>query len=249
MSDLLRDLNPQQRQAVETTEGPLLVVAGAGAGKTRVITYRIAYLIEQDKARPEGILAVTFTNKAADEMRQRVAQLVPGLGGGSPWTSTFHSFCARLLRREAPVLGLRRDFSIYADDDQERLVRGLLKELGEDDRAWVARGVLERISRAKTAGRGPDDWESSGNPLDRRQAEVYRRYQEALRRASRWTNTRTPTARSTSWCGCWRRPRRTAARRDPTSAWWATKTNPSTAGGAPTTATSSASSRTSPGRS
>ena len=184
MSDLLRDLNPQQRQAVETTEGPLLVVAGAGAGKTRVITYRIAYLIEQGKARPEEILAVTFTNKAADEMRQRVAQLLPGLPGGSPWTSTFHSFCARLLRREAPVLGLRRDFSIYADDDQERLVRGLLKELGEDDRAWVARGVLERISRAKTAGRGPDVWESSAHPLDRRQAEVYRRYQEALRRAS-----------------------------------------------------------------
>jgi DNA helicase-2/ATP-dependent DNA helicase PcrA len=184
MSDLLRDLNPQQREAVETTEGPLLVVAGAGAGKTRVITYRIAYLIEQGKARPEEILAVTFTNKAADEMRQRVASLLPGLQGGSPWTSTFHSFCARLLRREAPVLGLRRDFSIYDDDDQERLVRGLLKELGDDDRAWVARGVLERISRAKTAGRGPDDWETSPNPLERRHAEVYRRYQEALRRAS-----------------------------------------------------------------
>jgi len=184
MSALLGDLNPQQREAVESTEGPLLVVAGAGAGKTRVITYRIAYLIEQGKARPEEILAVTFTNKAADEMRQRVESLLPDLRQGSVWTSTFHSFCARLLRREAPVLGLRRDFSIYDADDQERLVRGLLKEFGEDDRAWVARGVLERISGAKTAGRGPDDWETSANPLDRRQAEVYRRYQEALKRAS-----------------------------------------------------------------
>jgi DNA helicase-2/ATP-dependent DNA helicase PcrA len=184
MSDLLRDLNPAQREAVTATEGPLLVVAGAGAGKTRVITYRIAYLIEQGKARPDEILAVTFTNKAAEEMRQRVEQLVSLSAAASPWTSTFHSFCARLLRREAPVLGLRRDFSIYDDEDQERLVRSLLKELGEDDRAWAARGVLERISRSKTAGRGPGDWESSSNPLERRQAEVYQRYQDSLRRAA-----------------------------------------------------------------
>jgi DNA helicase-2/ATP-dependent DNA helicase PcrA len=182
MSGLLRDLNPAQQQAVTTTEGPLLVVAGAGAGKTRVITYRIAYLIEQGKAGPEEILAVTFTNRAAEEMRQRVAQLLPGAAGGA-WTSTFHSFCTRLLRREAPALGLRRDFSIYDDDDQTRLVRGLLKDFGEDDRAWVARGVLERISRSKTAGRTPEEWQTSPNPQERRQAELFRRYRQALRAA------------------------------------------------------------------
>jgi len=182
MSPLLQDLNPAQRQAVETTEGPLLVVAGAGTGKTRVITYRIAYLIEQGKARPEEILAVTFTNKAAEEMRERIGRLV-GSALVGPWASTFHSFCARLLRREAPALGLPRDFSIYDDDDQERIVRGLLKEFGEDDRAWVARGVLERISRSKTAGRTPDDWRESANPQERRHAEVFARYRQALQAA------------------------------------------------------------------
>ena len=182
MSNLLLELNPAQQEAVTSTEGPLLVLAGAGAGKTRVITYRIAYLIEQRRAQPEEILAVTFTNKAAEVMRERVAALLPG-SASLPWTSTFHSFCARLLRREAPALGLRRDFSIYDDDDQERLVRSLLKEFGEDDRAWVARGVLERISRAKTAGRTPEDWERSGNPQERRHAELFHRYQRALRQA------------------------------------------------------------------
>ena len=183
MSRLLTDLNPMQREAVTTTDGPLLVLAGAGSGKTRVITYRIAYLIEEQKARPDEILAVTFTNKAAEVMRQRVEQLVPGSLAAAPWTSTFHSFCARLLRREAPLLGLPRDFSIYDDADQERLARALLKEFGEDDRAWTARGVLERISRSKTAGRTPADWAASENPLERRQAELFRRYQDALRAA------------------------------------------------------------------
>ncbi|MFB3130362.1 MAG: UvrD-helicase domain-containing protein, partial [Lysobacteraceae bacterium] len=138
-----------------TTEGPVLVLAGAGSGKTRVITYRIAYLIEQGLARPEEILAVTFTTNAAEELRQRVERLLPGGLPTAPMTSTFHSFCARLLRREAPTLGWKRDFSIYDADDQQRLVRSILKEFGEDDRAWVARGVLERISRSKTAGRSP----------------------------------------------------------------------------------------------
>ena len=183
MSNLLAELNPAQREAVTTTDGPLLVLAGAGAGKTRVITYRIAYLIDQKKARPEEILAVTFTNKAADEMRLRVERLVPGSLKGAPWTSTFHSFCARLLRREAPALGLPRDFSIYDDSDQERLVRSLLKEFGEEDRAWVARSHLERLSRAKTAGRTPEDWAQSANPQEQRSAELFRRYQQSLRAA------------------------------------------------------------------
>ncbi|MFQ5663684.1 MAG: ATP-dependent helicase [Terriglobia bacterium] len=184
MSNLLDQLNPRQREAVTSTEGPLLVVAGAGTGKTRVITYRIAYLIEQHKARPEEILAVTFTNKAAAEMRQRVEQLVPAARPRAPWTFTFHSFCARLLRREAAALGRPPDFSIYDDEDQERLVRALLKERGEDDRAWVARGIVERISHAKTAGRTPQDWQESPNPQERRLAELFARYQEGLRAAN-----------------------------------------------------------------
>ena len=120
MSNLLDQLDPRQREAVTTTDGPVLVLAGAGSGKTRVITYRIAYLIEQGLARPEEILAVTFTNKAAEEMRQRVERLLPGGLPTAPMTSTFHSFCARLLRREAPTLGWKRDFSIYDADDQQR---------------------------------------------------------------------------------------------------------------------------------
>ena len=183
MSNLLDQLNAPQREAVTTTEGPLLVVAGAGAGKTRVITYRIAYLLEQRKARPEEILAVTFTNKAADELRRRVEQLLPGGAVTALRTSTFHSFCARLLRREAPALDLPRNFSIYDDDDQLRIVRALLKEFGEDDRAWVARGVLERISRAKTARQTAEDWQASPNPHERRLTEVFGRYQESLRAA------------------------------------------------------------------
>ena len=183
MSNLLDQLDPRQREAVTTTEGPVLVLAGAGSGKTRVITYRIAYLIEQGLARPEQILAVTFTNKAAEELRQRVERLLPGGLPTAPMTSTFHSFCARLLRREAPTLGWKRDFSIYDADDQQRLVRSILKEFGEDDRAWVARGVLERISRSKTAGRSPDDWQLSANPQERRHAPVFARYRQALRTA------------------------------------------------------------------
>ncbi|MFQ5696497.1 MAG: ATP-dependent helicase, partial [Terriglobia bacterium] len=183
MSALLDQLNPRQREAVTTTAGPLLVLAGAGTGKTRVITYRIAYLIEQARARPHEILAVTFTNKAADELRERVVQLLPGGIEAGLWTSTFHSLCARLLRREAAALGLPRSFSIYDDDDQLRTVRGLLKEFGQDDRAWAARGVLERISRSKIAGRTPAEWETSADPQERRQAEVFRRYQQTLRAA------------------------------------------------------------------
>src|SRR5215813_11302445 len=113
----LSQLNPQQREAVESTEGPLLILAGAGSGKTRVITYRIAWLIEHAGVRPSSILAVTFTNKAAAEMRERVARLVPVGGMSQPWIFTFHSFCVRVLRAEAERVGLRRDFSIYDEDD------------------------------------------------------------------------------------------------------------------------------------
>ncbi|MFQ5925943.1 MAG: ATP-dependent helicase [Terriglobia bacterium] len=174
---LLGALNPAQREAVTASEGPVLVLAGAGSGKTRVITYRVAYLLEQAKARPEEILAVTFTNNAADEMRERVQHLV-----GTPprWISTFHSFCARLLRREATAAGLRRDFAIYDNEDQERLVRQALKEIGLDQTAWTPRSVLERISRAKNAGATPPDWAASANPKERELAPMFEHYTQGL---------------------------------------------------------------------
>lgn len=179
---LLDQLNPTQRAAVTATEGPVLVLAGAGSGKTRVITYRIAYLIEQGKAQPEEILGVTFTNRAADEMRERVLRLVGS--ARPPWTSTFHSFCARILRREAEAAGLRRDFAIYDEEDQERLVRLLLKEIGLDERVWSARTVLERISRAKNIWVTPTDWAASANPQERELAPVFERYEQGLCAAS-----------------------------------------------------------------
>ena len=183
MTALLDQLDPRQREAVQAPDGPVLVLAGAGSGKTRVITFRMAWLIEQGRAAPHEILAVTFTNKAAEEMRERVRTLLPGQLTSLPLTCTFHSLCARFLRQEAGALGLRRDFSIYDSDDQQRLVKSLLKEFGEDDRAGAVRGALERISRSKTAGRSAEEWEASGNPNERQQAELFRRYQLALKTA------------------------------------------------------------------
>lgn len=175
---LLDALNPAQREAVTATAGPVLVLAGAGSGKTRVVTYRVAYLLEQSQARPEEILAVTFTNNAADEMRGRVQQLVGT--SALPWISTFHSFCARLLRREAETAGLKRDFVIYDDEDQERLLRGVLKEIGFDLTVWTPRSVLERISRAKTSSLTAADWAASANPKERELAPAFEQYARRL---------------------------------------------------------------------
>ena len=183
--NLLDDLNPQQREAVLATEGPVLVLAGAGSGKTRVITYRVAYLIEQG-APGESLLAVTFTNKAADQMKERVARLLARTGrdGGGPWISTFHSFCARLLRREAPRLGLRRDFAIYDEDDQLAAVKLALKQLGRDDRSIQPRNVLSLVSHAKNHGKGPEELAAEAyDELGRVTAEVFRIYENILRQA------------------------------------------------------------------
>ncbi len=143
------DLNPQQRVAVDHGTGPALVLAGAGSGKTRVITYRIARLIRTGTCRPENILAVTFTNKAADEMRERVHDLLGPSRIAEPHISTFHSFCVRVLRKEIHLLGYRRDFSIYDTDDQKRLMKRLLSEAGLRESDLAPRGVLSRISYAK----------------------------------------------------------------------------------------------------
>ena len=181
----LEDLNPQQREAVLATEGPVLVLAGAGTGKTRVITYRIAHLVAQGVP-GKSILAVTFTNKAADQMKERVATLLArtGLDTGDPWIGTFHSFCARLLRREAPRIGLSRDFGIFDEDDQEAAVKLALGRLGYEPRNDPPRGLLDRISLAKNHGRSAEQIAAEAcDERGRRAAQVFEAYEQILRQA------------------------------------------------------------------
>jgi DNA helicase-2/ATP-dependent DNA helicase PcrA len=181
---LLDQLNERQREAVESTEGPLLILAGAGSGKTRVITYRIAYLVEHRGVAPENVLAVTFTNKAADEMRARVDRLVRVPGVTRPLVSTFHSFCVRLLRREGERIDLPKNFSIYDEDDQLRVVKNCLKELGLTKQEMQARSVLSRISHAKNHSRKPEDFYLSAETHGaERLAQVYELYERELRKA------------------------------------------------------------------
>ncbi|TDI38778.1 MAG: ATP-dependent DNA helicase PcrA, partial [Acidobacteria bacterium] len=144
-SPLFADLNPAQREAVAATEGPVLVVAGAGSGKTRVLTYRIAHLIRDLRVPPESILAITFTNKAANEMKARVGALVGGVVN-SMWVSTFHSACVRILRREATRLGYRSGFSIYDDADSLRLIRMVTKDLDLDSKRFPEKAMQGVIS-------------------------------------------------------------------------------------------------------
>src|SRR5580765_263442 len=148
-------LNPEQRDAVLHIRGPLLILAGAGSGKTRVITSRIAYLVGDGHARTDEVLAVTFTNKAAEEMRARVEALL-GENCGRMWVSTFHALCARLLRREAPAIGLSRDFVIYDSSDQLTVVKQAMKALHIDDSFVQPRAALSRISHAKNRMESPD---------------------------------------------------------------------------------------------
>src|SRR5438067_4442345 len=186
----LSQLNPQQREAVETTDGPLLILAGAGSGKTRVITYRIAHLIENLGAMPESILAVTFTNKAAAEMAERVEKIVGGLSVAQPAISTFHSFCVRVLRRDIEALrigdtGYRRDFAIYDESDQQSLVKQAMKRLGIDDKQITPRGVLARISWAKNHMLDPQElYLQSADPKIERVAHIYEEYRKELRKAN-----------------------------------------------------------------
>jgi len=182
--NILDSLNPQQREAALATDGPILILAGAGTGKTRVITHRIAYLIQ--KGVPGGsILAVTFTNKAADEMRERVRTLLENSDAGTsdPWISTFHSFCVRLLRREAPRLGLPRNFTIYDGDEQLAALKLALADLGADDSGDTPREILSRISFAKNHGISPE--KALSEALDERSklaARAYEAYEKTLRR-------------------------------------------------------------------
>ena len=153
--DLLSSLNPEQRSAVLQTDGPVLILAGAGSGKTRVIAHRIAHLVSNGFAEPDRVLAVTFTNKAAGEMRSRVESLL-GVDCRQMWISTFHALCARLLRREGPHVGLSRDFVIYDSSDQLSVMKQALKALGLDDATVQPRAMLSRISHAKNRMEGPD---------------------------------------------------------------------------------------------
>jgi DNA helicase-2/ATP-dependent DNA helicase PcrA len=178
--NFLDKLNPEQREAVLHRDGPLLILAGAGSGKTRVITYRIAYLIGDGHAEPGQVLAVTFTNKAAQEMRERVEHLI-GSECGGVWLSTFHALCARLLRREAPKIGLSRDFVIYDSSDQVAVVRQAQRELGIDDKLVPPRMALSRISQAKNRMEGPDSLRGAWNLRDEQIAKIYERYLQALR--------------------------------------------------------------------
>ena len=153
--DLVESLNPEQRAAVLHTSGPVLILAGAGSGKTRVIAHRIAHIVSSGLAEPRGVLAVTFTNKAAEEMRLRVEALL-GTDCRAMWISTFHALCARLLRREAPLVGLSRDFVIYDSNDQLTVMKQALKSLGLDDGVVQPRAALSRISHAKNRMEGPE---------------------------------------------------------------------------------------------
>ena len=176
----LADLNPAQREAVTTTEGPLLVIAGAGSGKTRVLTYRVAHLLAACGAKPNEILAITFTNRAAQEMRERLESLL-GNVAKAIWILTFHAACGRILRREAERLGYRSNFTIYDSADQIRLVKQCLEELDKDPKRFVPRGVHTQISNAKNQLILPDTFaERVSSFYDQTVAEVYALYQKRL---------------------------------------------------------------------
>ena len=190
-------MNPQQREAVETVDGPVLILAGAGSGKTRVITYRIAHLIENIGAMPESILAVTFTNKAASEMAERVEKIVGGSTIAKPAISTFHSFCVRVLRRDIealripstvpgqPPIGHTRSFVIYDETDQQQVTKSIMKRLGIDDKELTPRAVLSHISWAKNHMLDPPEvYLNSADPKIERIAHIYEEYRKELRKAN-----------------------------------------------------------------
>ncbi|MDD2337632.1 MAG: UvrD-helicase domain-containing protein [Geobacteraceae bacterium] len=178
---LMHNLNPRQKEAVLHGEGPLLILAGAGSGKTRVIVHRIVHLIRKQGVSPRNILAVTFTNKAAAEMKERVEKLLAG--GEVPLISTFHSTCVRILRREIHHLGYAANFAIYDDKDAERLLKDIIREQNLDEKKFPPRMFSSAIDDCKNAGKGPEDL-PSGDPVGDTIARVYAAYQERLRRCN-----------------------------------------------------------------
>src|SRR5437762_2446479 len=195
--DLSKLLNPQQLEAVETTDGPVLILAGAVGGNTRVMPYRISHLIENLGAMPESLLAVTFTNKAASEMVERVDKIVGGLSIAKPVISTFHSICVRVLRMDIEALripstvpdtspiGLTKNFVIYDEADQQQLVKSVMRRLGIDDKQVTPRSVLAHISWAKNHMLDPQEvYLNSADPKTERVAQIYEEYRKELRRAN-----------------------------------------------------------------
>lgn len=182
MSSVIDSLNPVQKEAAGCTEGPLLILAGAGSGKTRVLTHRIAYLIDEKKVNPWNIMAITFTNKAAQEMRDRVDRLV-SFGAESIWVATFHSSCVRILRRYIDRIGYSNDFTIYDTDDQKATIRKVVKELELDPKQYKEGPLLSHISRAKNEMTEPDELiRAAGSDYRaRKEAEIYTGYQKCLR--------------------------------------------------------------------
>ena len=178
---LYDEMNDRQKEAMLCTEGPELILAGAGSGKTRVLTHRIAWLIAEKKAKPWHILAITFTNKAAGEMRERVDALV-GQGAEQVWVATFHSTCVRILRRFIDRIGFENSFTIYDADDQKTLMKQVFKELQIDTRVMKERAVLSRISAAKNEMTGPEEFRKQAqNYFDEKAADCYDRYQQKLK--------------------------------------------------------------------
>lgn len=180
-NELLANMNPRQKEAVMHTEGPLLLMAGAGSGKTRVLTHRIAYLIEEKNVNPWNILAITFTNKAAREMKERVNQLL-GSGGEDVWVSTFHSMCVRILRRDVDQIGYSRNFTIIDTSEQNTLMKRVLKELNIDPKKYDPRSILGAISNAKNELLTPADYENQqGSLFEQIVGRCYALYQKELR--------------------------------------------------------------------
>ena len=190
MVDFLHKLNPRQREAVEAVDGPVLILAGAGSGKTRVITYRIVHLIENKGIEPDSILAVTFTNKAAREMAERVDSLLGGRTLRKPLIATFHSFCVRVLRRDIEAMkignvGYKKDFAIYDETDQQAVVKSVMRRLGLDDKQLKPSAVLGRISWAKNHMLDPQEmYLQSADPITEKVAHIFEEYRKELRKAN-----------------------------------------------------------------
>ncbi len=179
---MLSGLNPEQKRAVKHTDGPLLIMAGAGSGKTRVLTHRIAYIIREKGVAPYNILALTFTNKAAREMKDRVAQLVGGTAEDI-WMSTFHSMCVRILRRDADRIGINRNFSILDSSDQLSVIKQILKDQNIDSKKFEPRSLLGAISSAKNILDSPEKFaEKADGPFEEIAADVYKEYQKRLKK-------------------------------------------------------------------
>ena len=181
-NDILSGMNPKQAEAVKRTEGPLLIMAGAGSGKTRVLTHRIAYLIEEKEVNPWNILAITFTNKAASEMRERTRKLVNG--GSDVWISTFHSMCVRILRRDIDKIGYNSVFTISDPSEQRTLIKQIMKKRNIDPKKYNPRAILGAISQAKNELMNEKEYrQQAGSFFEKMVADCYDDYQKELRRS------------------------------------------------------------------